>query len=65
MATPLIGDRPMTATERTRRKRHLDKAKLERLAELEADNARLRDICAALNARIARLLHKSSLKVSQ
>lgn len=48
MATPLIGDRPMTATERTRRKRHLDKAKLERLAELEAEN----DALLAQNERL-------------
>ncbi len=43
-----IGDKPMTASERSARKRHMDKAKLARLAELEAEN----DALLAQNERL-------------
>lgn len=55
MAAPLIGDRPMTNTERTRRKRQLDKAKIERAAELEAENDHLRRRVSDLSDEILTL----------
>lgn len=56
MATPLIGDRPMTTTERTRRKRRLDKAKIERLYDLGEENHRLQGRVSELEAENDALL---------
>ncbi len=49
MPFPRIGDKPMTNTERSARKRVMDK---ERIARLEAENAYLRERVAALSTQI-------------